>query len=254
MQPDDGLHPYYREHKARILGEFRQSLRLAAPHFDELLPQHRLDDLEPALLEAFEQVYPTLPYVGGADGRMTPFFEQGAGVLALGRVLRARAVAVPVIATLIRKTFVARLASLPEAERMALGARFLSAENQDFLRAQAQASQTRADPHDFVYRFVEAGLTPEGQAYAFGIDYTECGFCKLCQRNGDQDLLPHLCALDGEYYALRGIELTRSTTIAGGDGRCNFRFRALPPATHDGARAATSARPVSRPITLTPKA
>lgn len=227
---DDGLHSYYREHKARILDEFRESLRLARPHFEALLPQHPLEALQPALLEAFEQVFPTLPYVGGADGRMTPFFEQGAGVLALGRVLRARSVAVPVIATLIRKTFVARLGNLPEAERMALGERFLSAANQDFLRAQAQASQTRADPHDFVYRFVEAGTTAEGEAFSFGIDYTECGFCKLCRRNGDEDLLPHLCALDGEYYALRGIDLKRSTTIAGGDGRCNFRFSARRPA------------------------
>lgn len=242
---NDGLHPYYREHKARILGEFRESLRLARPHFEALLPGHPLESLESALREAFEQVFPTLPYVGGADGRMTPFFEQGAGVLALGRVLRARSVPVPVIATLIRKTFVARLASLSEAERRALGERFLSAENQAFLRAQAQASQTRADPHDFVYRFVEAGTSAEGEAFSFGIDYTECGFCKLCRRNGDEDLLPHLCALDGEYYALRGIELKRSTTIAGGDGRCNFRFRALP---------AGAASPAADPPPLRPTA
>jgi hypothetical protein len=238
---DDGLHPYYREHKARILREFRESLRLARPHFDALLPDQPLEALEPALLEAFEQVFPTLPYVGGADGRMTPFFEQGAGVLALGRVLRARSVAVPVIATLIRKTFVARLASLPEVERRALGERFLSAENQAFLREQAKASQERADPHDFVYRFVEAGHTPEGEPFGFGIDYTECGFCKLCRRNGDEDLLPHLCALDGEYYALRGIDLKRSTTIAGGDGRCNFRFRAMPAVTASPASSAPAA-------------
>ena len=242
----DPLHPYYRDNRARILDEFRDSLRLARPHFDALLPDHPLETLEPALLEAFEQVFPTLPYVGGADGRMTPFFEQGAGVLALGRVLRARSVAAPVIATLIRKTFVARLASLPQAERLALGERFLSARNQAFMREQAQASQERADPHDFVYRFVEAGHTPEGEAFSFGIDYTECGFCKLCRRNGDEDLLPHLCALDGEYYALRGIELKRTTTLAGGDGRCNFRFRPM--------AAAAAAPPAADGTPLTPKA
>lgn len=242
---DDDLHPYYREHKPRILDEFRESLRLARPHFEALLPGHPLESLEPALLEAFEQVFPTLPYVGGADGRMTPFFEQGAGVLALGRVLRARSVAVPVIAALIRKTFVARLASLSEAERLAMGERFLSAGNQAFLRTQAQESQRRADPHDFVYRFVEAGTSAEGEAFSFGIDYTECGFCKLCRRNGDEDLLPHLCALDGEYYALRGIDLKRSTTIAGGDGRCNFRFRPL---------SAAAESPAADAPTLTPKA
>ena len=80
-----------------------------------------------------------------------------------------------------------------------------------------------------MYEFVEPAAGGSADGYAFGIDYRECGFCKLCKSTGDEDLLPHLCAVDKEFYAVRGIELKRSTTLAGGDSRCDFRFRATAP-------------------------
>ncbi len=218
------VHPYYRERKPEIVAEFLTSLDVASPDFEDLMPGHSLTALTPRFLDELDQVLVTLPYVGGAEGRMTPFFERNAGVIALGRVLREMGVPIDAISTLMRKTYLSKLAGLPEAERLALGREWLSKESQAYLRQTALKSGERENPGDFVYHFVEAGLTPDGEPFEFGLNYSECGFCKLCKAGGDEDLLPSICAMDEEVYALRGIRLYRTTTLAGGDSQCNFRF------------------------------
>lgn len=219
------LHLYYKERKPQVLADFKESLQLARPYFEKLLPNHAPDDLFDQFLVEFESVYPALPYVGGASGRMTPFFEQGAGVISVGRVLRAREIDVSLIGELMKRTFLEKLAKLPLQERYAMGRQFLSPENQTHIRSMAFDSEERKNPGDFVYRFIEAVGVEGDESFEFGIDYTECGFCKLCKNTGDEDLLPHLCAIDAEFYALRGIELQRTMTLAAGDSHCNFRFR-----------------------------
>jgi hypothetical protein len=221
----EATHPYYQARKAQIVAEFMQSLDLIADHFARRLPEHPLKDLRPTVRDAMEEVFPIIPYVGGETGRMTTFFEQNVGIIALGRVLRRLGVASETISELLRKTFMARLSSLPQEERLALGRQWLSKENQAYLRGTAVESEGRVNPGDFVYHFVEAGVTDEGEAFDFGLDYSECGFCKLCKSSGDEDLLPMMCAMDFEVYGLRGIELFRSTTLASGAKQCNFRFR-----------------------------
>lgn len=218
-------HPYYEERRPAIVSDFEESLRLASAEFAKLLPQHPLEELTPRLLEELDQVLSTLPYVGGTAGRMTPFFEQAAGFFALGRVLRSMRVPMDTTATLMRASFMARLMKLSHEQRMALGRQWLAADNQAYLRVVAAASNDRENLGDFVYQFVEPGHTEDGRPFEFGLDYSECGFCKLCKANGDEELLPVMCAMDKESYGLRGIELFRSTTLAGGDEKCNFRFR-----------------------------
>ncbi len=219
-------HPYYLQRRPAIGSDFEESLRLASAEFEKLLPATPLKELMPRLLEELDRVLETLPYAGGASGRMTPFFEQAAGFFALGRVLRSIGVPMDTTAALMRASFLARLKELPQEQRTALGRQFLDANNQVYLRIAATASNARENPGDFVYQFVEPGRTEDGQPFEFGLDYSECGFCKLCKANGDEELLPVMCAMDKESYGLRGIELFRSTTLAGGDGKCNFRFRA----------------------------
>lgn len=220
------VHPYYLARRPLIMADFLESIVLARPDFERLLPGYSLDDMMPTVLAEFDRVLEALPYVGGAEGRMTPFFEQNTGIIAIGRVLRARGFPVAVISLVMRKIYLAKLSSLPEAERFELGRQWLSRESQAYLRTEALASTGRENPGDFVYEYVGPGRTEAGEPFQFGLDYRECGFCKLFKAGGDEDLLPAVCAMDREVYALRGVELLRSTTLAAGDSHCNFRFRA----------------------------
>jgi L-2-amino-thiazoline-4-carboxylic acid hydrolase len=152
------------------------------------------------------------------------------GFMAISRVLRRHGVPAPVIGEIERETYQAQLLTVSEAERLATGRQFMSAENQALLREQAARSATESHQtefwEDFVYDFVEPDT---GDSFEFGINYKACGFCKLAARHGDKDILPNICGLDFVAYAARGIRLERTQTLAGGASHCNFRFSRLAP-------------------------
>ena len=130
-----------------------------------------------------------------------------------------------------RQTFLSRLLGISQIQRLELGRQWLSEDNKAYLRDAALASDVGKSTGDFVYQFVEPGKVESGESFEFGLDYSECGFCKLCKANGDEELLPVMCAIDKEIYAIRGVELFRSTTLASGANRCDFRFRRLADST-----------------------
>ncbi|GGH53284.1 hypothetical protein GVY41_09205 [Frigidibacter albus] len=220
-------HPYYAARAPQIAAEFRESLRLAAPAFAAAAPRVDLDALWPEIAAQLTDVISVLPWVGGDGGRMTGYFEQNAGVIALGRVLIAQGLPKPTVAQLLQRTFLARLGAMDRGTRAALGQNFMSPASMEQLRRLAEESRQRANPGDFVYTYVEAGQDEAGEPFEFGLNYQECGFCKLCGQTGDTDILPMICGMDEESYALRGVRLTRTQTLAGGASHCNFRYRLM---------------------------
>lgn len=223
------IHPYYEEHRGAMEAAMRQRLDLAGTMLRDLAQLTDVDRVAGEVMDEFALVLGQTPYVGGADSRMSDFFMRLIGFVAISRVLRRHGVPLEVIGDIERETYKAQLLTVPDAERLASGRQFLSPENQDFLREQAAKSKTKehreAFPDDFVYDFVEPG---PGDTFEFGIDYKACGFCKFAARHGDQEILPNICGLDFAAYATRGIHLERTQTLAGGDGRCNFRFSPRP--------------------------
>ncbi len=185
-----------------------------------------VDRITREVMDEFEIVLTQIPYVGGAASRMSDFFMRLMGFMAIGRVLRRHGVALPVIGDIERESYKVQLRTVPEAERLASGRQFMSPENQALLREQAVKSHAEEYPEDFVYDFVEPS---PGDSFDFGINYKACGFCKFAARHGDQEILPHICGLDFEAYATRGIQLERTQTLAGGASHCNFRFSQLEP-------------------------
>ena len=218
------IHPFYRAHRGAMEAAMRQRLDLAETMLRERAHLANLDKVRQDVMDEFEIVLSQMPYVGGAASRMSDFFMRLMGFMAIGRVLRRHGVALPIIGDIERESYKAQLLIVPEAERLASGGQFMSRENQSLLREQAAKSLANEYPEDFVYDFVEPG--PD-DSFEFGIDYKACGFCKFAARHGDNEILPHICGLDFEAYATRGIRLERTQTLAGGDSHCNFRFSRL---------------------------
>ena len=220
------IHPFYEAHRGAMEAAMRQRLDLAEGMLRELAQLSDMDRIRQEVMEEFEIVLTQMPYVGGAASRMTDFFMRLMGFMAIGRVLRRHRVSLAVIGEIERESYKAQLLMVPEAEPHASGRQFMSPQNQALLREQAAKSHTEEYPDDFVYDFVEPGT---GDNFDFGINYKACGFCKFAARHGDQDILPHICGLDFEAYAARGIRLERTQTLAGGASHCNFRFSKLLP-------------------------
>jgi hypothetical protein len=220
------IHPFYESHRGEMEAAMRQRVDFAAAMLRERANLSDPDKVRQEMMAEFEIVLTQMPYVGGTAGRMSDFFMRLIGFMAIGRVLRRRGVPLPVIGDIERESYKAQLLTVPEAERLASGRQFMSAENRAFLREQAAKSLAEEYKEDFVYDFVQPG---PGDNFEFGIDYKACGFCKFSARHGDQEILPAICGLDFEAYATRGIRLERTQTLAGGASHCNFRFSSLEP-------------------------
>ena len=222
------IHPFHEQHRGAMEAAMRERLDLAETMLRERAHLTDIDGIRREVMDEFEIVLARTPYVGGTANRMSDFFMRLIGFVAISRVLRRHGVPLPVIGEIERETYKAQLLIVPEAERLASGRQFMSAENQALLRAQAAKSTTedhqQAFPEDFVYDFVEPGPNDD---FEFGINYRACGFCKFAGRHGDKEILPNICGLDFDAYATRGIHLERTQTLAGGASHCNFRFSRL---------------------------
>jgi hypothetical protein len=85
----------------------------------------------------------------------------------------------------------------------------------------ALESQKRQYPGDWVCTVVGG----DGEAYDWGIDQVECGICKFFADRDAEEFVPYMCALDfiaSDYF---GWGLVRTTTLAEGGERCDFRFK-----------------------------
>jgi hypothetical protein len=218
------IHPFYEAHRGEMAAAMRQRLELAETMLRERAHLSDTNRISREVMDEFEIVLTQMPYVGGVASRMSDFFMRLLGFIAISRVLRRRGVALPLIGEIERETYKAQLLTVPEAERLASGRQFMSPENQALLREQAAKSLANEYPEDFVYDFVEPA---PGDSFEFGINYKACGFCKFAARHGDTEILSHICGLDFDAYATRGIRLERTQTLAGGANHCNFRFSRL---------------------------
>jgi L-2-amino-thiazoline-4-carboxylic acid hydrolase-like protein len=222
-----GLHPFYEAHRPAMEEAMRQRLDLADPLLREHLRLSDSAELRQQIMDEFQIVLEQMPYVGGAESRMSDFFMRLLGFMAIGRVLSRHGLPAKVISDIEVETYKAQLMLAPETDRLKAGRQFMSAENKAMIREQAALSHEQKYPGDFVYDFVEPG---PGDRFEFGINYRACGFCKFAAEHGDKDILPNICGLDFVAYETRGIKLERTQTLAGGATHCNFRFTSMPSA------------------------
>ena len=89
------------------------------------------------------------------------------------------------------------------------------------LRRRALESQERPYPGSYVFRYVPGDRT----TFDYGVDYLECASCKFLAGQGAAELAPYLCTADYIYSEMFGWGLVRTTTLAEGGDRCDFRFK-----------------------------
>ena len=119
-------------------------MRMRLDLIDDLLQQHlSLTDTAPVksdMMQEFEVVLTQMPYVGGAESRMSDFFMRLLGFMAIGRVLQRRGVPKDVIAQLELESFKRHMLTVSEVERLEVGRKFMSADSKALIREQAARS------------------------------------------------------------------------------------------------------------------
>jgi hypothetical protein len=85
----------------------------------------------------------------------------------------------------------------------------------------AAESQKRLYPEDWVWSYVKG----DGKEFDSGTDMTECAIVKFLHAQGADELAPFLCRVDFATSRAFGMGLVRTTTLAEGGQKCDFRYK-----------------------------
>ena len=207
---------YYISRQSEILALFDDFAQGWKPF---ILSRHGDDFAETILREArerLEALIPEIPYIGGDENSMTRHLIRSVLNLALYQAMKARGNTARETGQIVYDATVEYVKNHPFSP-----AQPLSLEAIRTKREQAQESQERRYPGDWVWEFIEGA----GQEFDYGYDFFECGTQKLYHAQGADAFLPYYCFLDFVTTRKSGQTLIRSMTLATGDEKCDFRFK-----------------------------
>jgi ubiquinone/menaquinone biosynthesis C-methylase UbiE len=210
---------YYVARQDHLLREFNGVVRRVQP---VLMTRYDSQFAEMVAAEArqeYTRLIPQLPYIGGRGNKLTWNLIGTAWFVAFYRAMKAHGRSTEEIGRLLTEMYKVWFDAYPGWLLRLQGWFTFTPLYQRQLERRARQSQERRYPGDWVLTRV----LPNG--YDFGVDYTECGIVKFCRAQGAAELLPYLCPLDFIMSERMNLGLVRTTTLAQGDSRCNFRFK-----------------------------
>jgi hypothetical protein len=213
---------YYISRKSKLLENFdKQALKYSrkalVPHFGDDLTDTILRNVR----QEYETIIPKLPYIGGENNINTTFLIMSAGCLAIYKVLKVHDMTAEQIGRVIFEMAEARTYAYPKFFLRLVGRLKYGKKYEVYLKEQAAQSQRRQYPGDWVFTFIEG----DRRQFDYGLDFTECGACKLFHDHGADELAPYFCLPDFVFSKAFNRGLVRSMTLAEGYDRCDFRYK-----------------------------
>ncbi len=207
---------YYTSRKSEILGLFDDHAQAWKPFIANRFGDDFANTILKEAREQHEALIPEIPYIGGHENPMTRHLVRSTTSLALYQAMRAQGKTAEEAGKIVYDAVVERVSHLPVSP-----AKALSPEDTVSKREQARKSQERRYPGDWVWEFVEG----DGVEFDYGYDFLECGTQKLYHAQGADEFLPFYCFLDFVTSNTSGWGLARTTTLAEGYEKCDFRFK-----------------------------
>lgn len=215
---------YYVSRAPHLLKGFdRRSKNMRAV----LKNRFREDFVELVLKDArqeFEQLLPSLPYVGGDGNRFTPVLVQSAECLTLHRALKRQGKDVyetGVILWEFMNENISRMSWLGKLRLRLTWVLVFTPFGKMYVRSLARRTEKRRYAGDWHYRYVGN----DGSGFDFGLDCGECAVHKLLKKLGEEEVAKYVCLFEYPYSRLAGSGLARSTAVANGDEKCDLRFK-----------------------------
>jgi len=196
---------YYLSRKSDILRQLDVHARgwrpfLAAAYGDEFAEAVLRD-----AREQYEALIPEIPYIGGDENPMTRHLVRSTTSLLLYKVMKARGKTAEEVGKVVYDAVVRSVSQLPPGPAKDLTREYVAEEKQE-----AQKSQERHYPGDWVWEFVEG----DGVEFDYGYDFLECGTQKLYHAQDADEFLPFYCYLDFATHRTTGWGFARSMTLA----------------------------------------
>jgi hypothetical protein len=170
--------------------------------------------------QAYEGLIPQIPCIGDRNPLLI-FLLPASRYLAIYRAFQQHGRTVEEAGRLAYEIGAAEFEAIPGWVRRAIGALWFSRWFARRLQKRAASSREREYPGGYVLAYVEG----DGQDFDYGIDYIECAACKFLNEQDAAELGPYVCAVDKVASEMLGWGLCRTTTLAKGGDRCDFRFK-----------------------------
>jgi hypothetical protein len=212
---------YYTSRKRRLMWGFDWAAGRIRPVGMRRYGAQAADALSTVARREYEALIPQLPYIGGRRNPDTRLIIAAAMFLALYRALKRHGEPVEEIGEFVHQAVETFFGMVPRFPLRLYGR--LNFTLRTLRRAQRMAleSQKREYPGAWVYSVIEG----DGGTFDWGIDQLECGICKFYAAQDADEFTRYVCALDFVASDYFGWGLVRTTTLAEGGRRCDFRFR-----------------------------
>jgi hypothetical protein len=227
---------YYLVRKRQLMREFFQAMRSAEQVLIARYGSAQTESIFQQTRQVYESLLFRLPYIGGDENPLTDNLIQSAQFLALYRVLTSYGKPVEEAGEVCYLMTEAALVNSPRVLLRLSGKSRFNRFSPGQWKQYAIRSQERKYAGDWVFQAVDG----DGKSFEYGVDYTECAICKFYHAENAAELVPYICLLDYPVSKALGTGLGRTTTLAGGADRCDFRFmpgrpveRMWPPQTTD---------------------
>lgn len=212
--------PLGTHNSSRLLDRFDRSVERGKGALVARYGDHNAESLIRDSRQEYEGLIPQIPDIGNRSPFLR-FLLPATRYLAIYRAVQKQGGALEDAGALIYDMSEAEFRAMPRFARRMIGSVWFSRWFRKRLKKQAAETQLREYPEGYVLSYVEG----DGQSFDYGVDYTECGGCKFLSAQGATELAPYLCAVDKVASEMLGWGLTRTTTLAEGGARCDFRFK-----------------------------
>lgn len=212
---------FYIQQKTKLLNDFDKAMKRSKKALIPYFGEEESDKIIRESHKEYCELIPQLPYIGGKENFNTDNLIKSAWYLAIFRSLEKRGKIPKEIWEISYKMTEAYLDSYPQFILRIIGLWEFTRFNKNKLRKQAEKSQKREYPDDWVFNYVE----DEGKEFDFGLDYTECGIGKFFHKQKADKYTHFLCKVDFSLSKRYGTGLLRTKTIAEGHEYCDFRFK-----------------------------
>jgi len=215
---------YYISMKPKLLKDFEEMGRLTREAGKAYFDDATLDEVIDETKEVFENLIPQIPYVGGRKNRFSDILPKSTMSLALYKVLKARGMPLEEIGRLnyaIAEQYSKHVPRLLKILQPLLSRLRFSPIIKRMFKKTAEKSQKREYADDWVLFYVKE----DAEQFDLGIDFTDCAICKFFHQQGADEFTKYMCLTDFATGREKGSGLFRTTTLAEGAEKCDFRWK-----------------------------
>ncbi len=172
--------------------------------------------------EQYKNIIPRLPYIGGKNNVMTPIIEFNGWIISFYKAMNQKGFDATVVAYIARAVFLSIFNKIPKPIGALIGKVPFTGAGIKFFKKQAEKSQLKQYPEDFVYT-IEV-IKKEGKEVEVEFEFLECAVHKFYQAE-DAEALKVFCNFGDPIYSQRfEMGVNADHTFAQGCHTCRLNY------------------------------